>query len=161
MTEYTYEKQDNDYGLLDAGEYEVTIDKIETKELPSGAKKIGIQFRVRTDVEQGFKNRIIFEDIWKERETEFYNRKRINQLLGTQEFKDGQTFPTVQDLMDELRGCNLVANVVIAFSDYRNEDENKILFYQTTKIKPKKLGDTPAAKEDTPKIDVKEDDLPF
>lgn len=151
---YTYEKQD-DYGLLSENDYEVFIEKAEIKVLDSGKQKVAFQFRVRNDIEQSYKGRVLFEDIWKERDTEYFNRKRLNQLLGTQEFEDGQVFPTIHDLLDELCGRNLIVKVVIEFDEYHQKEVNKILYYKKSEHKPKSLDEKPKA--DTPV----EDDLPF
>ena len=67
--------------LLKEGEYEVFIEKATIKTLSTGTQKISLQFRVRTDVEQEGKNRVIFEDIWKEKEN-----KLIYQLEGERNY---------------------------------------------------------------------------
>lgn len=156
---YEYTKQDSEYGLIKEGEYEVSIDKIETKELQSGKKKIAIQFRLRSDVIQDHKNRVIFEDIWQERDTEYYNRKRINQLLGTQDIEDGKVFSNVDEILDTLKGSQLRMKIVVQFDDYKQEDVNKILYYMSSEMKPQTLEDV--NKKETPTIDISEDDLPF
>lgn len=151
---YTFNTKDvGNYGLIDEGKYEVFIKEAVIKSTPSGKEKISIQFKIRDDVEQKFQNRIVFEDIWKERDTQFFNRKRLNQLLGTQKFEDGKVFETIQDLLATLVGKNLVVKVNKEFDDYRNEEVNNVYFYESTKHAAKEI--KPAAKE------IKDEDLPF
>jgi hypothetical protein len=156
---YTFAKVGNDkYDLIIDGEYEVTLENIIEATTMSGKKKLDITFRIRQDVEQAHQNRVVFEAIWQEKETSFYNRKRLNQLLGTQEVKDGTVFNNIQDIIATLKGAKLVAKVITAFDDYRKQDVNKIAFYKSTQIKNKTLGDT---KQTTSKPKINDEDLPF
>lgn len=152
---YTYK---NESALIPDGDYEVKIDTIGVKILPSGKEKLSIMFRVRDDIDgQAYGNKCLFEDIWKEKESpEHFNRKRINQLLGTQEIKDGTVFDTINDVIDFLKSNNcLVAHVISIFDDYRGEDVNKISYYKASKHKPQSI-----VKKEEPKV-IEDDDLPF
>jgi hypothetical protein len=100
-------------------------------------------------VEQEHHNRVVFESIWQEKETSFYNRKRLNQLLGTQEVKDGTTFNSIQDIIETLKNAKLRVKLIIAFDDYKKQDINKIAFYKSTQKPNKKI------------VEVKNEDLPF
>jgi hypothetical protein len=146
---YTFAKTGDQYELIKDGEYEVTLENILQASTMSGKNKLDITFRIRGDVEQSHQNRVIFEAIWQEKETTYFNRKRLNQLLGTQEVKDGTVFNNIQDIIDTLKGAKLVIKVITAYDDYRKADVNKIAFYKSTQIKNKKL------------IEVKDEDLPF
>jgi hypothetical protein len=150
---YTFNTKDaTGYGLIDEGKYEVFIKEALIKTTINGKEKIAIQFKIRDDVEQKFQNRIVFEDIWKERDTEFFNRRRLNQLLGTQQLEDGQTFDSIQDLLEVLKGANLVIKVNKEMDDYKNEEVNTVYFYESSKHQPKAVA---AVQE------VKDEDLPF
>lgn len=154
---YTYSKaNDGEYGLITAGEYEVVIESIKTTTIPTtGTEKIAITYRIRDDIEgQKFGNRLLFEDIWKEKtDKRFYNRKRLNQLLGTQkDVKDGQSFDDIEDLLDVLRGGYLVIVVKEEFDNYYEKDINTIHYYKSSKALPKTLENP---------IVIEDDDLPF
>jgi hypothetical protein len=157
---YTYDKAAataNNYDLLKEGEYEVFIEKASIKETTTGKQKIALQFRVRTDVDQEAKNRVIFEDIWKERENpQFFNRKRLNQLLGTQHFNDGVAFETIEKLLEAITGANLIIKVGIDFDDYYKKDVNYVSYYKSTKAAAKTIGEKIEVKPE-----IKDEDLPF
>ena len=155
---YTFTKEES-YALLAEGEYEVRIEKIEEQVSKNGKKNISIMFRVRDDIEQEGKNRVIFESIWKEKDTEFYNRKRLNQIIGTQHFEDGTVFKDINDVLSHLKNVVLIAVIKQVFDDYRQEDINVISYYKTSQHLPKAL-DTAPVKNNTEKI-VAEEDLPF
>ena len=159
MNSYTFTKEENSYGLLAEGEYEVVIERVEEKVSTNGKKNISIMFRVRDDIEQDGKNRVLFESIWKEKDTDFYNRKRLNQLLGTQHFEDGKTFKDINDVLDNIKGAYLIAVVKQVYNDYKQEDENGISYYKTSNHLPKALSSQPV--KNTEKIEITDEDLPF
>lgn len=146
---YTFAKGQDKYELIKEGEYEVTLEQILEATTMSGKKKLDIVFRIREDVEQEHHNRVVFEAIWQEKETSFYNRKRLNQLLGTQEVKDGTTFNSIQDIIETLKNAKLRVKLIVAFDDYKKQDVNKIAFYKSTQKPNKKI------------VEVKDEDLPF
>jgi hypothetical protein len=152
---YKFEKVEDQYELIKEGEYEVAVKDIKLASTPSGKEKIAIQFQIRTDVEQEHKNRILFEDIWKEKENPmFFNRRRLNQLLGTQKIDDGTSFADVNSVLDFLRNATLVVKVTREFDEYRKADVNRILYYRSSKALAKKIEQAKAR-------DVKDEDLPF
>ena len=153
---YVYDASDSN-GLVKVGDYEATIERIERKTLPSGKEKLSIMYRVRSDVEQAYKNKCLFEDIWAEKnEPGVFNRKRLNQLLGTQNPEDGAVFETINDIIDFLTGCNLIIHVVVELDTYHGEDVNTISYYRSSKIKPQTL-----TSEDVKKEVIADDDIPF
>ena len=78
-----YTSNENEVKLLTDGEYECVIDDIKEKTYGMENKTcLSIQFRVRSDVEQVGKNRIVFETLYKSKETNDYNGKRIGNLLN-------------------------------------------------------------------------------
>jgi hypothetical protein len=161
---YTFDQksaESSSYELLKEGEYEVFIEKATIKTTTTGKQKISLQLRVRSDVEQEAKNRVIFEDIWKERENpNFFNRKRINQLLGTQHFSDGTAFENVEKLLEAITGANLIVKVGIDFDEYYKKDVNYVSYYKTTKAVAKSAGSKADTKKPTAK-EIKDEDLPF
>lgn len=155
---YTFETA-NDYEPLEEGDYEMEIEKAEVKTLPSGKEKLSFMLRVRSDVEQKGKNRVIFEDIWRERENpEFFNRRRLNQLLGTQKLDDGHVFDDINAIIEFLQGKYLIAHVVVKFDDYRQEDRNSVAWYKKSEHGVKELG---GSEEPQTSPSVNDDDLPF
>ena len=124
--------------LIPEGDYEVSVDKIERKVTGAGREKLVITFRLRSDVEQEFKNRCIFEDIWSEKDNpKFFNRKRINQLLGTQKgMKEGMTFGNINKIIKFLLNRSLVCHIGVEFDTYREKDVNVVNYYRSSKVEP-------------------------
>ena len=158
---YTYK---NESALISAGDYEVKLEEIGIAVLPSGKRKLALRFRIRDDIDgQSFGNKCLFEDIWAEKENpNMFNQKRINQLLGTQDVKDGQVFENIYSIMDFMRSNNcLVAHVVVSFDDYRGEEVNRIAYYKSSKHKPQSLETKVSKTEQNDTMVITEDDLPF
>ena len=165
---YTYDASGNG-GLVQEGDYEATIERMERKTLPSGKQKLSVMYRIRSDVEQPYGNKCVFEDIWAEKENpDVFNRKRINKLLGTQEIEDGHTFETINDVIDFLIGGKLIVHIGIEFDNYHGEDVNTVSYYKPSKNKSKKMNElgvgnpTIEAKPvQSGTIGIEDDELPF
>lgn len=159
MADYTYENQND---LKDEGDYEVVVEKMEIRVLPSGTEKLFVQYRIRDDVEQKYKNACLFEDIWHEKENpNLFNRKRINRMLGTQDVKEGQVFASINNICDFMIGQKLVVHLVKQYDDYRGEEINSIAYYKRTANAPKKLEEKKPEEKPVPKKELDDDDLPF
>lgn len=161
---YKFDKSDALGGLVKEGDYEAIIERMEVKTIPSGKNKLSVAFRIRDDVDQNYKNKWMFKDIWEEKDNQgVFNRKQINQLLGTQKIDDGQEFESINDVIKFLENAPLIIHVSIEFDDYRGEDVNTISYFKKTKVVPQVIqGDD----EDIPQSpvppmpDVNTDDLP-
>ena len=162
---YTFE---NDNELIADGDYEAVIERAEVKVIPtSGKEKFSVMFRIRNDVEQPCKNRVIFDDIWKSKnDPEHFNQKRINKILGTQAVKEGEAFETIDDIAKKMLGGYLIIHVGHEFDDYYGEDRNRIVWFAKTKNGAQKLGGEVPAPTSTPskpkpKPEIDDEDLPF
>lgn len=157
---YTFKKDEaSESELLPEGDYEVSLEKAEFKESPtSRRKKIGLMFRVRSDVEQSCKNRVLFDDIWTDKETNsIYDNKKINRIMGTQDIPDGKEWKTIQDVVNDMVGIYLIAHVAIKHDDYNKKDVNAITYYKETKHKAQTLPNS----GNLTALDIDEDDIPF
>ena len=151
---YTFNNNSNAFGLITEGEYETTLERIVEGETPNGKKKLDLMFVIEDS--GTFNKRKMFDTIWKERDTEFYNRRRLNMLLGTQHFEEGREFANIQEIIEELTNTKVRIKIVKAFDDYRNEDVNKIAYYMTSTNQPKTL-----IEKVEKQIEISDDDLPF
>jgi len=159
---YVYEKPKD--SLVKEGDYEARIESVEKKVLPSGKEKLSIRFRLRDDVGQAYGNKVVFEDIWSERDNpQFFNRRRINQLLGTQNIADGTRFDSIDDIVKFITGACLIVHIAIVFDDYRGEEVNTISFYRSSKNKPQTIASTTTTQVETKTggVVVSNEDLPF
>lgn len=157
---YIYAKTEDRYSLIVEGEYEVTLEGVSEASTMSGKKKLDLGFRIRNDFEQEHQNRVVYESIWQEKDTTYYNRKRLNQLLATQEIADGTSFNSIQDIIDLLKNTKLRVKIIVAYDDYRKTDVNKIAYYTKTQ-KPNKKLENITVKDTKVVTEISDDDLPF
>ncbi len=61
-------KEQESNTLKPEGNYEVIIDAWQRRTTPNGAMSIGFTYVIRNDIEQGYKNGLIFHDVWKRKE---------------------------------------------------------------------------------------------
>ena len=160
---YKYDANDAN-GLIKENDYEAVIERMEVKTIPTGKNKLSVMFRIRNDIEQPYGNKVMFEDIWPEKDNpDVFNRRRINQLLGTQQVKDGTEFETINDIIRFLEGATLIIHVAIEFDNWRGEDVNTVSYYKKSKIVPQQLQSegTEQATPEQPNVVIGDDDLPF
>lgn len=116
-----YERQND---LPPDGDYEVVVEKAEVRKPQSegGQQRISLQLRVRDDVEQPFQNRVIFDNIWPDRENpEEWDGRKIYELIhtgqnvradGTSDDPNVQTkFDDGEELIQYLNGLHYRVNV--------------------------------------------------
>ena len=127
---YTYKKE-SDFELIPNGKYECQIEKAEFKETPTNhRKKIALTIKIRSDVEQNFQGRLIFDDIWTSKDDGItYDGHKINRILGTQEIAEGTVFDTIQDVVNAMVGSYLVCDIRIKHDDYQDNEINFIHHY--------------------------------
>lgn len=117
-----------DFALIDDGKYEVVIDKIEQKESQKGNKYLNVVFKIRNDVDQGFKNRKLFYRINAKEGDICYDFNRVNKIIITQ--KNTPTykkfFTDVDEVLQYLVGLHLIITVETAFDDYSQKDRNNV-----------------------------------
>lgn len=156
----TFKKEENLSELLPAGKYECTIEKIEKRTTPTnGRNYANIQLRVRGDVEQECKNRVIFDTIWTSKDDNVsFDEHKINRMLGTQsDVKEGREFNTYEEVFEFLVGRYVKVALDKIVDTYDGKEKNKVKFYDTTEHPAQSLGGGSANLDQV----VVDDDLPF
>lgn len=147
--ELNYEKL-GDNGLMKPGVYEVTIEKAEEQEY-NGRKNISMWLGVRTDVEQEYKNKKIFHNIYKAKDTGKYNANFFNLLGKITGIPEGKKFDSLEALLKELIGKP--ARVTVEHEEYNGKQYERVKKWETTRYPISEfapLGD-----------DFDDDDIPF
>ena len=109
--------------------------------------------RIRDDVEQQCKNRVLSDFIRYDETTQQYNEKKINRLLYSQKTPENTRFETIEEIIDKLTGGYLIAS--IKTSEWQGKTTNNVYFYKPTEHPAKTLGSK--VKEE----DIVDDDMPF
>lgn len=157
--------QNESYGVMPKGKYEAFVEKIEIKVAKTGTEYLNVYFRLRSDVEQPYKNKVLFEKIFKEKETDIFNRKRITSLLKASNPNFRLQYDTLEDILEEITGSKLIINVGVKEDEYMGEEVNFITFFEPTKQGDKTLEEatpaTPTGQDKKEEEQLEVDDLPF
>ena len=174
MLHFDKEKKTQEFELIKAGRYEVILNAEWKKDSYSDDMIILCTYRVRKDVEQEAKNRLVFDRIKKDKNGE-YHAGKINAILAA--IPNSQTdFESYDELVQYLNDklLNVKITVVKANPDYPNsKDRNSVEYYSTEETKFPELKNDKVSLEITGKSNVEEpksggllpqieeDDLPF
>ena len=123
------EEFEKGFGLIDEGDYEVVLEKLEKKTSAKGGKYLNVTFGIRRDVDQKFKGRKLFYSIFAQEGDKAYNFDVINKIIVTQ--KGRPTYKThfkdIDEVLQYLVGLRLVISVEITFDDFSGKDRNKVV----------------------------------
>lgn len=117
--------------LKPEGDYEVIILKAEKATTPNGKEKIAVRYVIRNDVDQKFKNGLIFDDIWKKREpneddlsVDGFNYGQLMALASAARLPDGKEYENLDAFLAELTGKPL--KVHLYHDDYNDKYYEKV-----------------------------------
>lgn len=148
-----FKSVENDSGLMQEGEYEVYVhDCCETKTKSSGMDCIKFDFVVRADVDQKYKNKHIFKNFYKDKETGEWPNEKIGKYANALGIEKGTEFD-----LDDLIGRNCRA--VIRHFTGGDGVKREAIFY----LKPSSAGEYIAKLpgSDLTELDDLDEDLPF
>lgn len=151
------------FDLVKEGVYEAILNAEWRKDF-DGEDVIHCAYKIRTDVEQEYKGRLVFDKIKKDKNG-VYHPGKINSILASIPDSKGD-FETYDELIQYINDALIRINVSIlkANPDYPNsKDRNSIKYYlsETTKFPELKETAVIEKSESLNKIETDEDDLPF
>lgn len=148
----TSKKQENST-IKPEGDYEVIIDSCTRRTTKNGAMSIGFTYVIRNDVEQGYKNGLIFHDVWKKKEpspddmtAEGYNYNQLMAIADAAGLPANADYDSFDAFLNALIGKPV--KVHLFHSEYNTKTYEKVdkhfrTNYPEVKHKPKeKPGDT-------------------
>ena len=155
-----------EFALIDDGKYEVVIEKVEPKESQKGNKYLNVVFKIRNDVDQGFKNRKLFYRINAKEGDVCYDFNRVNKIIITQKNTANykKFFTDVDEVLQYLVGLHLVLTVETSFDDYSQKDRNNVKdwsFEPSVWDTQDHTATTEVSTEETPELDLDDSPLPF
>ena len=129
--------QDNNYGALPTGEYEMVINKAYEDATPSGAENFTIDLIVRNDLEQvpalaetngKYANRHVFNANWKRKATQQYDLESFQYILEAVGIPEGTQIATIEDFGNMLRGKPVRVYVKKEVDTYRTTDADNPVY---------------------------------
>lgn len=160
---FTFNKPE-EFKPLSIGNYEAFLEEVKFDTLQATGKNlIRLKFRIRDDLEQEGKNRVINDTIWAKKDNnDEYPGFKANRLISAvaPNLEDGHTF---SDLADALNFCiNKPVMIYVSQRTSQNNGdiENEITKYTTTKHPYNNLATSVSANPASYEI-TEDDDLPF
>lgn len=144
--------------LIEAGTYEVVLEA-EKREFGENKENIGLfcKFRIRNDVDQAYKGRVVFDMIWKDKDQvewkDWFDHRKLHKIILTQE-KPKLSFNNPDECIQYINGLSMRINIEKTFDDYRGKYINKVAYLSYDKSNVKSVN---AITADEPA----DDDLPF
>lgn len=156
-------KTDYQIELVKEGEYEAQIIKAELLAAETGTKYMNITYRIREDVEQGHQGEVVFDKLWQNKTTGEYNMRRFNNICKSAGIPEGTSFANENAFLEAIVGKTIVINVAVVFDDYRQQDQNTILYYRSSKVGFKTVDNAQTTKpvSATAPAPEDDDDLPW
>ena len=118
------------YPLIDAGDYEFSVSAEIKKAKNSNVDYLSVAFKIREDVDQKFKNTVIFESFFRDKDNpEWFDLRKSGALIVTQKGKPDYTnkFDDVEEFVQYINGIHCIASVEVVFDDNLNRDVNRII----------------------------------
>lgn len=136
-----YDDIQDDYGLIDEGEYEAVIRNIEERTTKNGATGLNLSLVIRNDVEQKYKDRYLFCTYWKRKEptqadmqVQGYSFKQIMRLAKSARLPGGKAYENVQELCADLMKRPLRVTVEHELNSYDNKMRENIKYVNESKF---------------------------
>lgn len=170
---YIFSREDFS-SVVEAGEYEAIIEKIERNTTSSGRERIFIQLRIRNDVDQKYQGKCLFDNIWEDNnEPGMFDHDKLGRIVLTQpdNGKDGY-FETIDDVISFLEGAYVRVKVEVQINDYVGTEVNVVKRWYKTRQAPQALANSseqlahsmtgvPAQTTVSANKNIVDDDLPF
>lgn len=121
MTGFILNFNDVFEGKIEDGTYEVVITNASENVTPGGTEYIDLQLTIRNDVDQKYKNMIIFEKLWKSKETGKYNIKMFNTIGKAAKLQPGKVYTSLQDLLNDFLYKTVRVTVKNEVSEYNGK----------------------------------------
>lgn len=165
-------------GIKPEGDYECLISKVEERETKVSRKVyLSVTYIVRNDVDQSYKNALIFQNFWKRKEPTAadesvcgYGFNQIMTLGKAAGLEDGKEYKDFDDFCKDL--IDRAVRVTIKHDDYNDKVIEQVSWVNKTKFpsvkhtaKDGKLAGKPVqyqtATAESNAVDISDDDLPF
>lgn len=104
MTNFTLNMEDTFDGGIQNGTYETVITKFEENATQGGTEYVDCRLTVRNDIDQKYKNNIVFHRIWKTKATGQYNIKFFNTIGAAAQLQQGKQYSSLEELLKDFLG---------------------------------------------------------
>lgn len=149
--------------LIPEGNWEVVVKEAKEKTTEGGRKHINIQLTVRNDVNQKYKNKVIFDTIWtKKDDNETYNMANLQTVAKALDIPNGKAYTSLEELLADWQGKG--AKVYVKHEEYNGNKNARVKGWNKTDapginhVWKEKAASSSDYADMTP---IKDEDIPF
>lgn len=128
VIKFDSKKASSGFAVLPAGKYEAFVDGGQFKTASTGSPMINWKFKIRNDVDQEGKGRIIFNNLVFNAKTE----GMVHGFLKAIGAPDGMEFNDYQDIINYATGKAILINLKV--TQYKGEDQNNVSWVEASTI---------------------------
>lgn len=121
MTNFTLNMEDTFDGGIQDGTYETVITKFEESATQSGTEFADVRLTVRNDIDQKYKNNIIFHRVWKAKATQKYDMRFFNTIGSAAQLQQGKQYNSIEELFQDFLGKPVRVTVKNETSEYNGK----------------------------------------
>ena len=121
MTNFTLNMEDTFDGGIQDGTYETVITKFEENATQSGTEFADVRLTIRNDIDQKYKNNIVFHRIWKAKAIGKYNMKFFNTIGAAAQLQQGKQYSSIDELFQDFLGKPVLVAVKNETSEYNDK----------------------------------------
>lgn len=121
MTNFTLNMEDTFDGGIQDGTYETVITKFEENATKSGTEYVDVRLTIRNDIDQKYKNNIVFHRIWKTKATGKYDMRFFNTIGAAAQLQQGKAYKSIEELFADFLGKSVRVSVKNETSEYNGK----------------------------------------
>jgi len=119
-------------GLMKEGDYEILVVKAKQDQTKSGTDCINMQLVVRNDIDQQYKNKCVFNNLYKGKESGQYHSGMLNTMAKALKIENGKKYDSLDDLLADFIGKT--ANVTIKHEEYNGNKNERVKAWSQSKF---------------------------
>lgn len=143
------------FASIEDGTYEVVVSHAEFNASKGGTDYMDIRLKIREDFQQKFRNNLIFDKIWINKETLQYPEWALQRYAKAVKLPENMDIQSYEQFLDLIKGKTLRVEVKNEQSEYNGKT------YDNLNIKKMEQSDLPPATSTTAAPVVGDLDLPF
>lgn len=121
MTNITLNMEDTFDGGIQDGTYETVITKFEENATQAGTEYVDVRLTVRNDIDQKYKNNIVFHRIWKAKATGKYDMRFFNTIGAAAQLQQSKQYSSIEELFKDFLGKPVRVTVKNETSEYNGK----------------------------------------
>lgn len=121
MTNFTLNMEDTFDGGIQDGTYETVITKFEENATQAGTEYVDVRLTIRNDIDQKYKNSIVFHRIWKAKATGKYDMRFFNTIGAAAQLQQGKQYSSIEELFKDFLGKPVRVTVKNETSEYNGK----------------------------------------